>query len=60
MGEKTRRNLYEDLVAEAKAHFHLLAYAEKEDLMTLHKGRPGAVPFPGSATRRYRGSPVWE
>lgn len=29
MGEKTKRNLYEAFVGEAKAHFRLLAYAEK-------------------------------
>jgi rubrerythrin len=31
MGEKTRRNLYEAFVGEAKAHFRLLAYAEKAE-----------------------------
>ena len=31
MGEKTRRNLYEAFVGEAKAHFRVLAYAEKAE-----------------------------
>ena len=31
MGEKTSRNLYEAFVGEAKAHFPLLAYAEKAE-----------------------------
>jgi rubrerythrin len=31
MGEKTQRNLYEAFVGEAKAHFRLLAYAEKAE-----------------------------
>ena len=31
MGEKTHRNLYEAFVGEAKAHFRLLAYAEKAE-----------------------------
>lgn len=31
MGEKTSRNLYEAFVGEAKAHFRLLAYAEKAE-----------------------------
>ena len=31
MGEKTNRNLYEAFVGEAKAHFRLLAYAEKAE-----------------------------
>jgi len=31
MGEKTRRNLYQAFVGEAKAHFRLLAYAEKAE-----------------------------
>ena len=31
MGDKTRRNLYEAFVGEAKAHFRLLAYAEKAE-----------------------------
>ncbi len=31
MGEKTRRNLYGAFVGEAKAHFRLLAYAEKAE-----------------------------
>jgi rubrerythrin len=31
MGEKTQRNLYDAFVGEAKAHFRLLAYAEKAD-----------------------------
>jgi rubrerythrin len=30
-GEKTHRNLYEAFVGEAKAHFRLLAYAEKAE-----------------------------
>jgi rubrerythrin len=31
MGEKTHRNLYQAFVGEAKAHFRLLAYAEKAE-----------------------------
>jgi rubrerythrin len=31
MGEKTQRNLYDAFVGEAKAHFRLLAYAEKAE-----------------------------
>lgn len=31
MGEKTSRNLHEAFVGEAKAHFRLLAYAEKAE-----------------------------
>jgi len=31
MGEKTDRNLYQAFVGEAKAHFRLLAYAEKAE-----------------------------
>ena len=31
MGEKTLRNLYEAFVGEAKAHFRLLAYAERAE-----------------------------
>ena len=31
MGEETQRNLYEAFVGEAKAHFRLLAYAEKAE-----------------------------
>jgi len=31
MGEKTRRNLYEAFVGEAKAYFRLQAYAEKAE-----------------------------
>ena len=31
MGEKTNRNLYQAFVGEAKAHFRLLAYAEKAE-----------------------------
>jgi rubrerythrin len=31
MGEKTQRNLYKAFVGEAKAHFRLLAYAEKAE-----------------------------
>lgn len=31
MGEKTQRNLYEAFVGEAKAHFRLLAYAERAE-----------------------------
>lgn len=31
MGEKTQRNLYAAFVGEAKAHFRLLAYAEKAE-----------------------------
>ncbi len=31
MGAKTRRNLYEAFVGEAKAYFRLLAYAEKAE-----------------------------
>ena len=31
MGEETHRNLYEAFVGEAKAHFRLLAYAEKAE-----------------------------
>lgn len=31
MGDRTRRNLYQAFVGEAKAHFRLLAYAEKAE-----------------------------
>jgi rubrerythrin len=31
MGERTGRNLYGAFVGEAKAHFRLLAYAEKAE-----------------------------
>jgi rubrerythrin len=31
MGEKTRKNVYDAFIGEAKAYFRLLAYAEKAD-----------------------------
>jgi len=53
MGEKTHRNLYEAFVGEAKAHFRLLAYAEKaeeEELPQITALFSGRWPRPNGST----------